>query len=75
MINLIDAKKSKWYFVKKIEDCEHKVRLMEMGFCNCNVMLIKVGLGKKDYLFLLRGFKIILRKDLVQNIWVEELLR
>ena len=73
MTNLKNAKKNKWYFVQEIEPCEYKLRLMEMGLCKCKIMLIKIGLGKRDYLFALRGFKIILRKDLVQKIWVKEL--
>ena len=73
MTNLKNAKCNKWYFIKDIESCDMKLRLMEMGFCNCKIRLIKTNYGKKDYLFSLRGFKIILRKDLVQRIWVEEL--
>ena len=73
MINLRNAKKNIWYFIENIEPCEYKLRLMEMGFCNCKIMLIKIGFGKRDYLIALRGFKIILRKKLVQKIWVREL--
>ena len=72
MINLKNAKCNKWYFIKEIDEGQSKLRLMEMGFCNCKIKLIKTSFGKIDYLFCLRGFKIILRKDLVQSIWVEE---
>ncbi len=72
MISLYEAKPKEKYFLREITPCVDKIRLEEMGFINCEIVLIKVNFGKKNFLVYLRGFKIILRDVHAKNIWVEK---
>jgi|GEM_PF-3283190 len=73
MMPLSFAKLNKEYFIERIDDCDEKLRLIEMGFCNCKIRLLRISFGKKDYLVFLRNFKMILRKELVEKIWIKKL--
>ena len=70
MISLLSAKRNKEYYIKDILQNKDKDRLLELGFINCKIIVKHIGFFKGVFLVSLRGFEIILSKDIAKNILI-----
>lgn len=72
MITLYETKRKKIYYIKNILPCDDRIRLMELGLINTKILVKAIGFRKGVFLIALRGFEIIIAKELSRYIEVEE---